>query len=485
MQYYLAKVGGSTQQYEQNERNAVDQANQSAQQILNDIDGAVKYIVDGKNQHPNREDQVQKTASSFNWTNAPSLNQSSAISTGGTTFGQSSTSFGSSSTSAFGNPSTATPAFGQSSALGSGTSFDGASASGASPLGGGQAGSNSAFGKPSALGSGSAFGQPSSFGGGSNAFGKPSALGGASPFGAQNTSDPLPFGQSSSNAAASPFGQASSNNTGASPFSQASAPTGGSTFGQPSAPGNTTAFGQTSTPASNTAFGKPSAFGAAASTTPAFGSSTPFGAQAPSNTSAFGQPSQPAGKQASPFGQPTQQQPTFGNASPFGSTNGTTSTFAQPAFGSSSKPFGAATNTTAFGKPSAQPAQQPTFGSQQPAQPQPTAPFSSNAPGTRLTHFRNQPVTYARLGQKDGKPDPDGKEQPYYTNPATQKPERIWMASGAAPGANADVEALPQTYEALGAALEQLYAFVRARGVFEAGVVPEVPPKREWVGWEL
>ena len=97
-QYYLAKAGGSTQQYEQSERSAVDEANQRVQQILNDVDGAVKYIIDGKDQHPNRDDQVQKHGNNFNWTSRPSLTQPSTAAAGGATFVQPSTAFGASST---------------------------------------------------------------------------------------------------------------------------------------------------------------------------------------------------------------------------------------------------------------------------------------------------------------------------------------------------------------------------------------------------
>ena len=511
--YYLAKAGGSTSQYEQNERSAVDQANQRAQQILNDIDGALKYIIDGKDQHPNRDEQTQKSAGNFNWSTRPSFNQTAATSSTGTAFGQSST-LGASSTSAFGKPST--PGFGQASTLASTTPFGRSSAAGTTAFGAGQTTSTSAFGRPSPLGGGggggaTAFGQPSNLGGGSTAFGKPSGLAPASTFGAQSTSNTSPFGQAPSNTGASPFGQPS--NT-----------TSGSAFGQASNPGGSTAFGQPSAPGSSTALGKPSPFGAAASSAPAFGSSTPFGAQAPSTTSAFGQPSQPTqqsspfgqpsqpGQQSSPFGQPSQpsqqsspfakaaqqapQQSAFGKPTSFGSSGGTTSTFGQPAFGSSTT-FGAASGTSAFGNPSA-PSQQPAafgsggvtangptaaLGSQ--AQPQ-NPPFgrqTSTASGQRITAFKGRPVTYQRLEKIQGKIE-DKKEYPFYHNPSTNKLERIWLPEGP-PGPNPDVEASPETYEVLGAALKQLYDFVRDSGTFKDGLVPEVPPKREWVNWEL
>jgi nucleoporin NUP42 len=159
--------------------------------------------------------------------------------------------------------------------------------------------------------------------------------------------------------------------------------------------------------------------------------------------------------------------------------------------------LGASSSTPAFGKPSA-PSQQPSafggggattngstgaFGSQAQSN---TATFgrqSSTVPGQRITAFKGRPVTYQRLEKKEGKVE-DKKEYPFYHNPSTNKLERIWLPDGP-PGPNPDVEASPQTYEALGEALKQLYDFVRDSGTFKDGLVPEVPPKREWVNWEL
>ena len=485
VQYYLAKAGGSTQQYEQNERAAVDQANQRIQQILNDVDGAIKYIIDGKDQHPNRDDQTQKNASSFNWTTKPSLNQPAATSNTSTAFGQPSAFGATASSTAFGKAST--PGFGQASAPGRGMALGGGS-SGGSTFGSASTNSTSAFGRPSGLGGASAFGQPSSLGGGSTAFGKPSGLGVASTFGGQSITSSTPFGQQSANTGPSPFGQASST-TGASAFGQTSSAAVGSTFGQASAPGSGTAFGQPSAPGSSTAFGKPSTFGAAASSAPAFGSSTPFGAAKSSAAPAFGQASQST-QQSSTSGQaaqPAQQQSNFGKPTAFESTGGTTATFGQPTFGNSSNP-------SAFSKPTA-PSQQPSafgaattngstgaFGSQA----QPSNAFgrtTSNIPGQRITNFKGRQVTYRPLEKKDGHVE-DKKEYPFYMNPATNKQERVWLPDGA-PGPNPDVEAPPETYEALGSALKQLYDFVLEQGTFKDGVMPEVPPKREWVNWEL
>ena len=493
-QYHVAKAGGSTQQYEQNERIALDEANQRIQQILNDVDGAIKYIIDGKDQHPNREDQVQKSAGSFS--------QSTPQASGGTHFGQPS-SFGNGSSSAFGKPST----------FGSGTAFGGGAPSSGSAFGGGQSGGASAFGQPSSLGGGStAFGQPSGLGSGPSALGKPSALGGGSAFGSQSAPSSTPFGQSAASAAPPTFGQTSTT-------------TAGSAFGQPQAPGGSSAFGQSSAPGSGTTFGKPSPFGTAASSgTPAFGSTTPFGAQPPTTSSAFGQPSQSgqqqsafgqpsqssgaqqstfgqtsqSGQQQSAFGQPSQpgqQQSSFGKPSPFGASAGGTSAPSRPAFGSST-PFGASTGTSAFGQSSTSGQQQSpfassgqapafgsssaggsagAFGSQQPAaKPSPFASAAGTASrpaGQPMTSFNGQPVTYEdRLL--------------FYRNPTTGKQERIWFPDGP-PGPNPDVEASQDVYGTLTQALKQVYDFTQQNGVFKDGIMPEIPPKREWVNWEL
>jgi len=78
------------------------------------------------------------------------------------------------------------------------------------------------------------------------------------------------------------------------------------------------------------------------------------------------------------------------------------------------------------------------------------------------------------------------KEGPlsFYNNPQTGKKVRIWMPEGA-PGPKPEREAGLETYEALGEALKQMYDYVRETGTFKEGVMPEVPPKQEWVSWDL
>ncbi|GLT64670.1 hypothetical protein SLA2020_371480 [Shorea laevis] len=183
-----------------------------------------------------------------------------------------------------------------------------------------------------------------------------------------------PFGQSSSSpfGSQSVFGQTSATNNpfAPKPFGSTTpfgSQTGGSIFGGTS----TGVFGsQTSLPFSTTAFGASSsspAFGSStpafgASSTPAFGSSSSFGA-----SSVFGQkPGFGFGSSTSqsPFGSSTQQTQAafggsiFGSSTPFGSSSqsafGATST---PAFGATSTPAFGATSTPAFGATST-----PAFG---------------------------------------------------------------------------------------------------------------------------
>ncbi|KAF2481553.1 hypothetical protein BDY17DRAFT_301522 [Neohortaea acidophila] len=492
VQYYLVAATGAAEQYQLTETEALSQANAQAQQILSDLNGAVKYIIDGKDIHPNRDDSVVKNVGNFPRKERLDMGRAvvSGAPGGGGGFGQSSN-FGAASTGAFGQTN-AQPnsAFGQPAAFGSSGGMESQPATGSSAFGQpsnlrpqtAAFGGGSAFGAPSSLGqSGSAFGAPSALGSSTSAFGKPSPLGGSA------------FGQPSAMGGSSPFGGQAASNTQGSAFGQASSlgSAQGSAFGQSSSLGT-----------GGSTFGKPSPFGAAASstTTPAFGSSTPFGAAAPTTSSAFGQPSAPAQTQ-SPFGQTsnTPQQSPFGQASnttPFGQAStptpfGQASTQQQQGsvFGQPSAPNN--TQQSSFGKPSpfgstSAPSPSPFAQQSQPSQPSPFASTTPAAPSPFAqkqqqqlapTSFKNHPITT----------NPTTKTS-YYTHPHHRRPERIWHPDGP-PGPNPDAEAAdPSVYDSgkLGEVLKQIYEYVRGNGRFEAGVpVPEVPPRREWVGWEV
>ncbi|KAL2130085.1 hypothetical protein VTI74DRAFT_6923 [Chaetomium olivicolor] len=435
-------------------------AQQQIQHTLNNIPAAIQFIVDGANKHPNRIDICK--------------GQTGVAAPGG---GLSSTAnaFQKPATNAFGAPAapaTTVGAFGQPATLGQKPNPFGASAPAF-----GQPAQQSAFGQPSGLGGGSAFGQPAQTGG---AFGQPSTLG----------AKPNPFGAPAKPATAAAFGQSS--------------------FGQPAALGQ-----------------RPNPFGAPATTTSGgFGgtqpASNPFGQptqQAPTNPSPFGQPAtsqpannpfgQPAAASANPFGQPQQQQqqqqqpaanpfgtpPTkttpgnpFGQpatSSPFGQPAAnsafgqpaTASPFGQPAVTAPANAFGAPQTSTALGASSGTSAKigQGPYGPNATRQHPHISSYSSKDPeGKKLTMFKGRPVTYEE-------PKGGGKEVPVIRNFDGSK-VRIWMPNGAPPYTD-QTEAEPGKYEDPGV-VKQWKSFVET-GRFEGGVMPEVPPKREWCAWDF
>lgn len=308
VQCYLAQASGQMDAYRQNEASAFAEADRQVQLILNDLDGAIQYVVDGANQHPNRNDQVTKPSGPFKTqpafgqqTGTAAFGEKGAFSSGGPGFGQPSqlgrtSGFGRPSSlgvggSGFGQPSTLGSAFGQPSTLGIASKFP----------------------TPSQPSAGTTFGSPSIAGSSNTAFGAASALGQKPVFG--QPSQPT-FGQSG-------FGQAPK-----STFGVPAQPASG--FGQPSALGSNkqqNPFAPESSQTSRFAstIGQPSAFGQIGQSEPSqpnlFASDSKtsgfaaVGAQAGSNTfapqptttsglgGAFNQPTQPT---TSGFGAPQQ-----------------------------------------------------------------------------------------------------------------------------------------------------------------------------------
>lgn len=273
LRHYEAAAAGNPNQAIQEAQKLHDETLNQIQIILNDLSGAVKYVLDGANEHPNRNDIVEgKSGVSSSFAQQPTPISSAPA------FGQPSGGFGSVTQSA------PTPAFGQASTLGQ---------------------NQPAFGRPSGLGTstaGSAFGKPSMLGAAQPAFGKPA-------FGQPS------FGQSAFGQPSTMAGSGFSNAVGPSPFSQATQPSpfAGGSFGQPS---TSTPFGQS---AANQMTTSPfSQIGNQSAGTTAFG-------QPSSTGTTFGQPSQTV----SPFAQP-QQTPAV---NPFGQTTTTSATpsvFGQP-----------------------------------------------------------------------------------------------------------------------------------------------------------
>ncbi|GAB7361238.1 hypothetical protein MBLNU230_g1299t1 [Neophaeotheca triangularis] len=544
LKFYLARAQGNEQRAIQEEQQAVNQVTSQIQTALNNLDGAIDYVIQGKDIHPNRFDICEEgSKASKQGASAPGMNGG-----GASAFGQPSapSAFGqpASTSGTFGKPSNQGSAFGQPSqpAFGQPSNSGGAfgkpsfgqpsqpSALGQSPQPSalGQSSQPSAFGQPSQP---STFGQPaqaSAFGKASqsSAFGQPSQ---PSAFG--QPSQPSAFGQSSQPSA---FGQPSKPAASQSTFGQPSNPS--STFGQPSNP--TSAFGQPSKPgvspfaAADQRQGSP--FGQAAQNPspfaqtsqnqqqpaqPAFGQPSqpsafgqpsnpaaipsPFGA--PSQPSAFGQPSNPAAK-PSPFAAAGQQ-----SNSPFGAPTGSkaaspfsqSSAFGQPsqqsAFGQPSQPQQA---TSTFGQPS-QPASQPNGFGQPPFNTQPTdstvgpansseniatppvSSYAQHGANKQLTRWKGQSVRYV--------PESRTKENaaviPVFNDPASDGREiRIWNPDGPPEQISKDVEAKDASVYELGdlaAVLKDVYSHMNATAEFKDGLMPEIPPKSEWIGWDV
>ncbi|KAL2016407.1 hypothetical protein VTK56DRAFT_3792 [Thermocarpiscus australiensis] len=444
--HYLQGVMAGNPQAALNDIQALYQtAQQQIQHALSNIPAAIQFVLDGAKKHPNRID-ICKGA------------------TGEGAFG--------STTNAFQNTAAQPSPFGAP----------------AAPAPAAPAPAAGAFGQPAALGQ-----QPGPFGrppaqpaASTSAFGQPSALGGASPFGrpAQATGA---FGQTSTlGAKPSPFG--------APAFGQPA---------QPAQPAGTPAFGQ---PAQS-AFGQPAALGTKPNPfgAPAAGPS-PFAAQqggASSTqpvTNPFGQPTtsapfgQPAAAPVNPFGQPQQQPapspfggpaasaaPTtaFGQpatASPFGqpataAPGSATHPFGQPSTAAS--PFGGGATAAAAKKPAEAQGQGP-YGPNASRQHPDISSYSSRGPDGLLRMFKGRPVSYET--PKDG-----GKPVPVIRN-FDGTLTKIWMPNGA-PSYTSETEAEPAKYEDPGV-LQRWKAFMDS-GRFADGIMPEVPPKREFCTWDF
>ncbi|KAJ4300662.1 hypothetical protein N0V90_002749 [Kalmusia sp. IMI 367209] len=432
--YYSQGAAGNVAAAQQEEGQLYSKTEEQIKMILNDLDGAIKYVEDGADVHPNRSDATQdKTVPPSTTGGAPSSNPFSnppanpfggGNQTQSSAFGKPANPFAQPS-----NPSQTTSAFGQASTFGA----------------------SAGFGKPSMPGS--AFGQTSAIGGGS-AFGKPSMLGGGGG---------SAFGQTSSLGQQSAFGQPSKPGT--------------STFGQPPAPGATSTFGQASAPAQTSAFGQKNALGQnTAFSKPGFGQT------------AFGQTSQPAAS-ANPFGggqaQVIQASP-FGQAqkpNPFGKPQ--TQTVPAPA-----NPFGGggttAPQTTAFGQPGL--ANPSPFGATQSTTPAaPTAnPFATvaQAPAATPSAFptQNQPANPFSQPPAQQTPSPFGQQgQPAV---AQQGHQLAAPGNGASAGATDPFkEGRPENYEGeQGQKLQEIYRRVAQIGVFNPNEdIPLVPPKCDWI----
>ena len=420
LHHYELAASGNGQQAIQDIQNLSNTAEQQMQTALNDVDGAIKYIIDGANQHPNRVDICNAKGASTTQT------QNSG---GGQQLG-----------SIFGRPST----IGQPSIM----------TTSSQPTNSAFARQATTFGQPSAPGS--ALSQPSSMEQQPSAFGQPSSLSSQQPaLGQTGYDQPSQLGRP-----ATSFGQPSS------AFGQSSSAA--PTFGQPSAPST---FGQGQPQTS--AFSAPSALGSTQRNSTFAKPATAFGTPvASAQQGAFGRPSLPAA--SNPFAQVQTPAPAA------------TSNWGQ----SSSAP--ALPATTAFGQSAA--AQPSAFGN---AQNGPTAtPFAQSSAATTNTPYMNgnnisasnSAHTQARrdaqgkLTSWKGKPVIYEKDEPYFKR-SDGALERIWFPDGPPPPAPTKNPEAPD--EAYDEATKDNYMYMREHGAFKDGVMPELPPKREWVDWDF
>lgn len=439
------------------------------QATLNNLDGAVQFIQEAENKHPNRYDVCSQGTSAqngglgtfdrnpLNTTQAPSAftaPMASPFAAPAST----------ASASGFGQPSAlgqksnpfGSPAFGQASQLGApGTSAFGKP----SPF----AAQGSAFGQPSQPGSTgtSAFGQPSQLGGtGTSAFGQPSQLGntGTSAFG-----QPSQLGSTGTSA----FGQASALGAKPNPFASQTGPSG---FAQ-AAQQQQSAFGQASTMGQNAnPFGTPAAASpfAAASQAQNPAPANPFGQ--PAQPSSFGQPPAPANPfaaavnnantssdqamdTAAPTPGPTEPSNPFSQAPPSG--------FGAPA-PPQSNPFAQASAPVSAPGPADQ--QQTPYRPGSTKQHPPLESYATKVNG-RLAAFKGQAVTY-----KEGVPGVRGMDGSW---------RKIWFPNGP-PRYNKDTEPNPEKY----GVVKMMYEAMAKNGRFE-GDMPVVPPMREDCLWDF
>ncbi|KAH8673449.1 hypothetical protein BX600DRAFT_433078 [Xylariales sp. PMI_506] len=439
------------------------QAEQQVQTSLNNLDGAVKFLLDAENNHPNRNDICKQNSREGGSTGAFAVGRA----VGGITanpFGAASAAtqnpFAAAQSGPFGTPAAApsTGAFGQPSQLGAKPNPFGQPTGGSAfgqPSQLGAATGGSAFGQPSQLGStgGSAFGQPSQLGAtGGSAFGQPSQLGatGGSAFG-----QPSQLGTS----AGSAFGQPSSLGAKPNPFGS---PSGASGFNTTTQPGS--AFGQPSTIGQ-----KPNPFGSP-SPSPFSAPSQPQAVNAPSPAAnPFGQPSQTSG-----FGTPAAANPFSAMASPSKDQDMVTSApsanpFSQPSGGFGNN-TGAAPNP--FTQAQAQQAPQEVDKSKSPYPPgsskqHPPAESYISRMGNRVIRFKNLPVAYQ--DGKPGVPGPGGKWQ------------KIWFPDGPPAYYKATEPENPAEYTP-----EVKRAYEESgRGARFSGAMPTVPPMREECVWDF
>ncbi|KAI9676909.1 MAG: hypothetical protein M1817_006748 [Caeruleum heppii] len=451
VRHYLAVAANNPQEAITEAQGLVTQAEQQIQTVLNDVDGAVNFIVDAEKTHPNRRDNClnpNAAATPPGLTSNPLVqgNSTAPIPANPFAAARPPTIAINQSAGAFGQPA-------------QGTASTGAFGQAVQPTT-----SAGAFGQPSQLGGGSsAFGKPSALGPAPPTFGHPNPLGGASSFGqpAQMGKGPV-FGQPTQ--AAQPGSVFGGNKPGL-------------TFGQPSQPATNAFSGAPQQPAPST-FGQPTPFGQA--TQPAQSiAPNPFAAAAPSTESSgvFGAPSAPAANpfaaattpsalpnpfsQAATAGQPVSAPPSQPSANPFAAASQPSSNaFARlpssaPSLSGPTPIVNGTGNAGAMAPSSGVSHSDPSI-------------YSTRDGANRLLTWKSQPVTYV-----------DG--EPCYKRSDNGHWEKIWFPNGP-PGFSADTELVAEMYDEQ---TKEAYLFLRDHGTFKNGLMPFLPPRREWCSWDF
>lgn len=454
--HYMAVAEGNPQQAVQEAEKLWQASEHQIQTAANDIDGAINFIINSEKEHPNRIDIVRGGQFGAGSQPNPFNNQSSVQQhspapnpfVGASQSSQAAPAFGAPSGPAFG-----APALGQSSAL----SYKPVAFGGANP----------AFGAPTQLGT-SGFGQPSALGQKPNPFGAPTANSSnlaAAPF-SSFASTPNSFGQKPI------FGTATQAAT-ANPFGAPSQPATSNTFGAPS-----NAFGASSQTVQPNPFGQPSNSNTTSSTfggrsnplaNPLEGSQSVFGEPSPAKIP-FGAPTQPSQAIQNPFGASTTAQPNpFAPAAvnPFGPSSNQTQN--PNPFGPSATSVSSSSNGNPFAPQSQPPQAMNGHGPNiQLGTPHPhTSSYISKDPSGRLTMFKGKQVIY-----RDDEPGFTGPDRSW---------QRIWFPDGP-PVFNKDTQVDESMYDD---EIEAAYLHAKQAGSFQGGMMPLVPPKREWCQWDF
>lgn len=386
--HHQLTASGNQQQAIQEAQELVNNADRQVWTALNDIGGAIKYIVDGEKQHPNRHDVVNAREG------APPQPQLQGNNYPISTSGQ-------------------------------------FSAFGSQPSGASLVRPSTSFGKPST--STPSFGQPSS-------LGPPRSL-----FGPQTSG----FGQSAG----------------------ISHPGGGS-FGQ--APSSVPTFGQDV---------KISPFGPVQGRFPVAGTAVSGSLQQPG--SAFTQPINPFGQAASPlppnpFGQP----PSIGNSAP------NPGAFEKPTLQQPVNTFGQPTTAKPNPFASAEINQQPTVSGQLAG---PAKSLTQLNPQAGQTGSLSKPAYKGSSIPVNAKRDSQGKlmtwkgkSVQYIENDACYRDtdgswKKIWFPDG--PPVFTKALELPD--DAYDETTKENYQYMKEHGTFKDGLMPELPPKREWCNWNF